>query len=175
MRTYPLIIIDRSRLENYPHDYIVCLDKTVGFVCKITHYNTKPTFQEFLNKVHSQYTEQIMYIHQLKNGGLVMSIEDYLQQFEKTTENITRIKTLMKKCFKKYTHAEIDRTPHSDYSIANQIKQQELTVLRAKASYNELVARSSKPEADYNIALSEAILESLKKLKNGIIFLKDEI
>jgi hypothetical protein len=174
MRNYPLIIIDRSRLANYPNDYIVCLDEKVGFVAKVTYFQTTEQWYLFVQTVEKTKNTNPLYIHPLKTGGIILSIENWLHQFEQNTTNINRAKTLLKKCFKKYTHAEIDRTPHSDFSIENQIKQQELTVQRAKANYEEFIKRSSKKEADYNIALAEEILQTLKNYKKGIIFIKQE-
>ena len=66
-------------------------------------------------------------------------------------------------------HAEVERTPQDDLSIDNQIKQQELSVERAKANYNELLSRAygDRKLADYQIALAEATLSSLKVLRDN--------
>lgn len=166
-RTYPLILIDRSK-SGYENDYIVCTDKTVGFIAKVTHFKTETSYNEFVEAKENSINEEWFIVFKLKNGGLILNVEEFLYQFDNTPENISRIKTLLKKSMKKYLHAEVDRTPHSDFSIENQIKLQKLTIERAKSNYNDLVLRSSKPEADFNIALSEKILETLQNYRDNL-------
>ena len=86
-----------------------------------------------------------------------------------TDDQKSRIQVLLKKALKKYLHAEAERMPKDDLSIENQIKQQQLTVERAKSGYDDLLRRANgdKELADYQIALAEATLETLKAFKDN--------
>lgn len=165
-RDYPLFIIDRSKNQSYPYDIVVCLDKSVGFVSKVMHLPTDLMFNEFLSANSKSIGFESV---KTKKGGIIIQIVEYLFEDSTTPENQQRIKTLLKKGFKKFLHAEIDRTPHSDCSIENQILQQELTIERARSNYSELVARAGGDTsyADYQIALAEATLDTLKKYRDN--------
>ena len=172
-REYPLFIIDRSKPAAYPSDFIVCLDRELGFVAKPVLLPTDELFNEFLKRSASiESSEYFSVKTKMKKGGIVLLAVDFLYFFEMTEKNKSRIEVLLKKAFKKYLHAEFDRTPSDDLNIDNQIKQQRLTIERAKANYNELVLRSSKENADYSIALAEATLETLESFKDNMNLFK---
>jgi len=170
-RKYPLFLIDRSKNANLPFDYIACLDREVGFIARVVPFFDDAPLHEFIalsmEIEDSDYTSIIFRFK--KKGGLVMVIEDFLYNFDWTTEKKTRVKTLLKKALKKYMHAEVERTPHDDLSLENQIMQQQLIVERAKSNYDELLRRANGDHnlADYQIALSEATLASLKTLRDN--------
>jgi len=76
---------------------------------------------------------------------------------------------LLKKSLKKHLHTEMDRVPCGDLDIDNQIRQQQISIDRARANYSELVSRSGgdTQNADYIIALAEATLDTLKKFRDN--------
>lgn len=162
-RNYPLFFIDRSKPDSYPNDYVVCMDKEFGFVAKVNHLKDDNLFALFIENVNPNdvFFEQMKF----NKGGVVLIIEDFLHEIK--NQNTSRVKTLLKKGFKKYLHDETQRTAFGDYSIDNQIKQQQLTVEHNMANYDTLVKRSSKEYADFNIALSKEILKSLIYLKQN--------
>ena len=169
-REYPLFLIDRSKSEAYPFDYIACMDRTVGFVARAVFFPDDIQYGEYIKKMqHIEHAEYFNVGMKLKKGGIVLVVEDFMYNFELTTENKNRVRTLLKKAFKKYLHAEIDRTPHDDLSIDNQIIQQELTVDRARSNYSDLLRRANgdKSLADYQIALAEATLETLRQFRDN--------
>jgi len=84
-----------------------------------------------------------------------------------TAKNEKRVQWLLKKAMNKYIFAEVSRTPQGDLGIDNQIKQQQLSIDRAKSQYNALVARSSVEEADFAIQIAEATLHTLKIFKDN--------
>lgn len=173
-RNYPLFTIDRSKHSSYPFDYITCYDQTVAFIARAIPFFEDQPFHEFLHQSKQiEGVESVSIVFKFKKGGLILAIEDFLYPFEWTGEIRARIKTLLKKALKKYLHAEVDRTPYDDLGIDDQIKQQELTIERAKQNYEELVKRSlgDKKLADYQIALAEATLDSLKFVRDNKKFI----
>lgn len=172
-REYPLFLIDRSKPSAYPFDYIACFDKQVGFVARVIFMPSETMYTEFVNRQKRiENSEYFGVTFKLKKGGIILLAEDFIYEFPQTMPYFKRIQTLLKKALKKYLHTEMDRTPIDELSIENQIKQQELTVERARSNYDELVKRSSKTEADYNIALAEAILQTLKEYKDNFAVIK---
>jgi 5S rRNA maturation endonuclease (ribonuclease M5) len=173
-RNYPLITIDRSKHKTYPFDFITCNDNTVGFIARVVPFFDDIPYNEFLNKSKevndSQYTS---ITHKLKKGGIILVVEDFLYDFEWTGEIKARIRTLLKKALKKFLHAEVDRSLDANLSIEDQIKQQELTIEQAKHQYDQLVKRSlgNKSIADYQIALAEATLDTLKSFRDNQKFI----
>ncbi|MCL2597276.1 MAG: hypothetical protein FWD66_06410 [Paludibacter sp.] len=172
-REYPLFLIDRTRSESYPSDYIVCLDREVGFVAQVVHFPKNEMYNAFLRKFENIENNELAGIHTpLKNGGLVLQIIDFLYYFEVKTETKNRVQVLLKKALKKYIHAEINRTPNDDLGIENQIKQQKLTIERTKQNYNDLLQRANgdREIADYQIELAEAMLRTLEIYRDNVIF-----
>lgn len=169
-RDYPLFQIDRSKHESYPFDVVTCLDKTVGFVAKVIHMPTDIMFNEFVTQQKNVNSSEIIFdSFKARRGGVVILIIDFLYHFEWTKDNQVRVKTLLKKGFKKFLHAESSKTPVGELSLDNQILQQELTIERARANYPDLVARANGDAAyaDYQIALAEATLQTLRSFRDN--------
>lgn len=169
-RDYPLFLIDRSKHSAYPFDFVFCADKTCGFVAKVVAFFKAEPFNEFVKQREQieahEYTSILFRFP--RGGGMAVVVEEFLFEFdENNKEHRARIKTLLKKALKKYLHAEVERTAHTDMGIDDQIKQQEATIDRAKSNYDFMVQNASKDEVDYNIALAEATLETLKKFRDN--------
>lgn len=174
-RNYPLFTVDRSKHSTYPFDFITCYDRTVGFVARVIPFFEDAPFNEYLKKsseIDGAETTSITKRFN-KQGGLVLVIEDFLYYFEWTSENKSRVQSLLKKALKKFLHAEVDRTAMGDLDIENQIKQQQESVELAKQNYQQLVERmhGDKKHADYVIALAEATLETLKSYRDNMKFI----
>lgn len=163
-RKFPLFLIDRSKHYSYPFDFIVCTDKNVGFVARVISISDDLNFVDFVSKLND---DQKFISVKLRNGGIIIVVETFLYDFVITKETDQRIQTLLKKGLKKFLHAEVDKIPGA-LSIDDQIKQQQLTIEQAKANYEKLVERcqGNKNISDYQIQLAEAILDSLKILKD---------
>ncbi len=174
-RNYPLFTIDRSKHSTYPFDYISCYDRTVGFIAKVVPFFEDAPFNEYLNRANEIEGAEITSVTMRfkKKGGLIIVIEDFLYYFELTKENKNKVQSLLKKALKKYVHAEVEKTAMDNLDIHNQVKQQELTVERAKQNYDQLVEQvhGDKAHADYMIALAEATLETLKNYRDNIGFM----
>lgn len=172
-RDYPLFLIDRSKHQAFPVDYVTCLDKTVGFVAKVIHLPTDLMYTEFLSQQKNVNSGDIIFESiKTRKGGIVILIIDFIHYFEWTKENQQRVKTLLKKGFKKFLHAEVEKVPVGNFSIEDQILQQELSIERAKSNYSDLVARANSDAsyADYQIALAEATLQTLKSFRDNQTF-----
>lgn len=169
-RDYPLFLIDRSKHQAFPYDYITCLDKTVGFVAKVIHLPTDVMYNEFIIQQKNVNSSDVIFDSiKTRKGGIIILIIDFLHYFDWTKENQTRVKTLLKKGFKKFMHAEYDKTPSGELTLNDQIRQQELTIENARANYDALVARANgnREIADYQIALAEATLQTLKSFRDN--------
>jgi len=167
-RNFPLYLIDRSKPEAFPFDYITCFDTIAGFVARVVHFKDNNTFNAFVS-MYSEVpdNENVCITQKFRTGGIAIVVEDFLFDMEFSETNNSRVQRLLKKALKKYIFAEVSRTPHGELSIDNQIKQQQLTVDKAKSQYNALVARSSIAEADYNIQLAEATLQTLQRYRDN--------
>lgn len=173
-RNYPLFLIDRSKNNSYPFDYITCLDRQVGFIARIIYFKDDIPLNEFIEVQKKRQNSEIGgQVYRFKKGGLIMVVEDYLYYFDITDETTARINSLMKKAFKKYIHTEGERAPDiNSLGIDEQIRQQELSIERAKANFDDLVKRSSEKEAKYAISLAEATLETLKNYRDNMNIFK---
>lgn len=168
---FPFFIIDRTKPESYPFDFVVCTDSQFGFIAKIIHYTSELTFNSFISLQEEITNSEFYYdFKKLKVGGLVLIIERFTYEFEFTEKALKRVQWCMKKALSKFIFAEVQRTPQGDLDIDNQIKQQKLSIERAKSQYNALVARSSVEEADYAIKLAEATLFTLEQAKERQIY-----
>ncbi len=169
-RTYPLHIIDRSKNSSFPFDFVTCLHKTCGFVARVVHFKDGEKYKAFRETLKQIENHSLICVYQdLKQGGVVLQIEDYLFSFDETnTKQVSKVKSLLNRALKYYLHGEVKRTPKGEFGVDKQIQQQELTIERAKNNYDALVAETSKEQADYTIELAEATLETLKKFRDNI-------
>lgn len=101
-RNYPLILIDRSKHETYPYDYIVCLDTVVGFIARAVFLQDEEMLNEFTRAFQNEPIQPP--VMKKGKGAISLIIEDFLHDFEMTETNVNRVQTLMKKGLKKYFH-----------------------------------------------------------------------
>lgn len=108
-KDYPLFIIDRNRRSrdaNHQFDYLVCLNKEIGFVSKVILFKKEAfaTYIEDANDVdHSDIGQYNMWLKD-GNAGVAIIIVDYIHDFERTPDTQERIKSLLKKALKKYLY-----------------------------------------------------------------------
>ena len=173
-REYPLFLIDRSKSENYPFDFICCADAEVGFIARVVPFFQNKPLEIFVEKCSEnpdfEFTSTI-YKFNNREGGVILVVEKFLHNFKLKNEQKQRIKVLLKKALKKYMHAESDRTAHNDLGIDNQIKQMELNLEHNLRNYDDLVKRAeSKEYADYMINLTRATISTLKRYQDLFVF-----
>jgi hypothetical protein len=114
-RDYPLFLIDRTKSETYPFDYVTCFDKTVGFVARVVFFPKDIQYNEFVKQQASvENGTPFNIMMKFKSGGVILVCEDFLYDFELTAENQNRIKTLLKNAMKKYLHVEADHTAYGE-------------------------------------------------------------
>lgn len=169
-KEYPLFIIDRnrrSRDENHQFDYLVCLDKEVGFVGKVVLFG-RNAFDEFNDKKASiDGVDYMNYSCLFKSGeaGVVLFIVDFLYDFDLNSRTTGRLRSLLKKGMKKYLHAEIATVPDSDnLSLDNQIKVLEDVLKDIKAGYAKMVVHMGEKNAQFYTACVEKSIESIRLL-----------
>lgn len=149
-REFPLFIIDKTTSEGFPYHHIAVMGES-PFVVRV----------RLLRSLQDYQPTGSFYLHPLSSGVIlfeVVSCKDYGP----------KIQSLLKKVAKKYMLGyKTDNYKGKDLCLENQIYQQKLTIEQNKRSYAQLVERAGGDEslARYNIALAQATLESLYKLK----------
>ena len=148
-RDYPLFIIDKTTSEGFPYHHIAVMGET-PFVIRVR-----------LVKDLNISVSGSFYIHMLSNSAVLFEVVS-------TKDDGPQIQSLLKKAAKKYMLGyKTDNYKGKDLSLDNQIHQQKLTIEHNKRNYTKLVEQAGGDEslAKYNIALAQATLESLYKLK----------
>lgn len=169
-KEYPLFIIDRNRRSrdaNHQFDYLVCLDREVGFVAKVVLFK-REAYEAYLKSISSSEDIQVGQCSMwLKGGvaGLVIVIVDYMQYFDWNAQTQARISSLLKKGLKKYLHAEVlTVTSSKEFSIDNQVKVLEDISKDLKAGYEKMVNHMGEDNAKFYIGCVEKSIESIKML-----------
>ncbi|MDR2824992.1 MAG: hypothetical protein LBB41_07335 [Prevotellaceae bacterium] len=176
-REYPLFLIDRSKQESYPYDFVVCLDREVGFVAKVIYFREQHAYTMFVSKFSKMENNELAGVHlPLKKGGVVLHVVDFLYHFEISEKIKSRVQVLLKKALKKYLNLERQLMPTlGKFGIDEQIEHQELTLELARQNYADLLKRSDNNSefADYQIDLQKATIETLKNVRaNTEVLLK---
>lgn len=149
-REFPLIIIDKTTSEGFPYHHIAVMGET-PFVVRV----------RLLKNLQDYQPAGAFYIHSLSSGVILFEVVS-------CKDDGPKIQSLLKKAAKKYILGyKTDNYKGKDLSLENQIYQQKLTIEQNKRNYAQLVERTGGDEslARYNIALAQATLESLYKLK----------
>lgn len=149
-RNYPLFIIDKTTSEGFPYHHIAVMGET-PFVVRV----------QLLKKIKDHILAPVDYLIPLSSGGVLFEIISNVEDPE-------ALQGLLKKAAKKYMLGyKTDNYKGKDLSLDNQIHQQKLTIEHNKRNYAKLVEQAGGDEslAKYNIALAQATLESLYKLK----------
>lgn len=149
-RNYPLFIIDKTTSEGFPHHHIAVMGET-PFVIRV----------QLLKKIKEHILAPTDYFIPLSSGCVLFEIISNVEDPE-------ALQGLLKKAAKKYMLGyKTDNYKGKDLSLDNQIYQQKLTIEYNKRNYSKLVEQAGGDEslAKYNIALAQATLESLYKLK----------
>ncbi|MBO5700340.1 MAG: hypothetical protein J6R57_02850 [Bacteroidales bacterium] len=148
-RNYPLFIIDKTTSEGFPYHHIAVMGET-PFVVRVR-----------LVKTLDVISAGAFHLQMLSRGAILFEVVS-------TKEDGPHIQSLLKKAAKKYMLGyKTDNYKGKDLSLDNQIHQQKLTIEHNKRNYAKLVEQAGGDEslAKFNIALAQATLESLYKLK----------
>jgi hypothetical protein len=148
-RDYPLFIIDKTTSEGFPYHHIAVIGEN-PFVVRVR-----------LVKTLDFTPSGAFYLHMLSSGAILFDVVS-------TKDDGPQIQSLLKKAAKKYMLGyKTDNYKGKDLSLDNQIHQQKLTIEHNKRNYARLVEQAGGDEslAKFNIALAQATLESLYKLK----------
>lgn len=148
-RNYPLFIIDKTTSESFPYHHIAVMGET-PFVIRVRLINS-------LNITPAG----AFFLHPLSKGAILFEVVSGMA-------DSPQVQSLIKKAARKYLLGyKTDNYKGKELSLDNQIHQQKLTIERNKRNYAKLVEQAGGDEslAKYNIALAQATLESLYKLK----------
>lgn len=150
-RNYPLFIIDKTTSEGFPYHHIAVMGET-PFVVRV----------RLIKDLQGYQPSSSFFLHQLSQGAVLFEVVSGVPDEAK-------VQNLLKKAAKKYMLGyKTDNYKGKDLSLDNQIHQQKLTIEHNKRNYAKLVEQAGGDEslAKYNIALAQATLESLYKLKD---------
>lgn len=149
-RNYPLFIVDKTTSEAFPHHHIAVMGEN-PFVIRVRvlkNLDVTPC--------------GAFYLHSLSSTVILFEVVS-------TKDDGPQIQSLLKKAAKKYMLSYRDNNyKGKDLSLDNQIHQQYLTIEHNKRNFDKLVERAggNAELAKFNIAMAEATLASLKKLKD---------
>ena len=149
-RNHPLFIIDKTTSEGFPYHHIAVMGET-PFVVRA----------QLIRNIKEHILSPTDYIIPLSSGGVLFEIIS-------NVEDPRVLQSLLKKAAKKYMLGyKTDNYKGKDLSLNNQIHQQKLTIEHNKRNYAKLVEQAGGDDslAKYNIALAQATLDSLYKLK----------
>lgn len=153
-RQYPLFIIDKTVTEGFPYHHIAVMGEE-PFVIRV----------RLLENLNDYTPTGSFFLHPLHKGAILFEVVS-------TNYNSPKIQSLLKKAAKKYLLGYRDENyKDKDLNIDNQIYQQKLTIEHNKRNYHRLVAQAGGNEelAKFNIALAQATLESLYKVKEMML------
>lgn len=153
-RNYPLFIIDKIVTEGFPYHHIAVMGED-PFVIRV----------RLLENLNDYTPTGAFLLHPLNKGAILFEVVS-------TNSNLPKIQSLLKKAAKKYLLGYRDENyKDKDLNIDNQIYQQKLTIEHNKRNYHRLVAQAGGNEelAKFNIALAQATLESLYKVKEMML------
>lgn len=153
-RNYPLFIIDKTVTEGFPYHHIAVMGEE-PFVVRV----------RLLENLKDYTPKGAFWLHPLHKGAILFEVVS-------TNYNSPKIQSLLKKAAKKYLLGYRDENyKDKDLNIDNQIYQQKLTIEHNKRNYHRLVAQAGGNEelAKFNIALAQATLESLYKVKEMML------
>lgn len=152
-KKYPLILIDKSRTENFPYHHIAAVGD-IPLVIRV----------RLLKSLLDYEPTGPFYLHLMPHSAILFEVMN-------TKDDGPSIQSLLKKAAKKYLIGFRDENyKGKDLSLKNQIYQQRLTVEHNKRNFARLVEQCDGQEdlAKYSIALAEATLESLYRLQELI-------
>ena len=153
-RNYPLFIIDKTATEGFPYHHIAVMGED-PFVVRV----------RLLENLNDYTPTGAFLLHPLHKGAILFEIVS-------ANYNSQKNQSLLKKAAKKYLLGYRDENyKDKDLNIDNQIYQQKLTIEHNKRNYHRLVAQAGGNEelAKFNIALAQATLESLYKVKEMML------
>lgn len=149
-RNFPLFIIDKTTSEGFPYHHIAVMGEN-PFVIRV----------RLLSSLNDYQPAGPFYLHPLSKNLILFEVVS-------DTQDSPNVQNLLKKAAKKYMLGyKTDNYKGKDLSLDNQIYQQKLTIEHNKRNYAKLVEQAGGNESltKYNIALAQATLESLYKLK----------
>lgn len=121
-KNYPSFIIDRSKRSdqsNHTDDFIVCVDKEVGFIARAYKLN-RTQFEAYNKHIDTMSQDDVDCTYAVKNFGDIAAVIEVIELLHPPLVNKPRIKSLLKKAARAYLIGEGSSIGVSD--IDKQIK-----------------------------------------------------
>jgi hypothetical protein len=170
-RTYPLFVFDRnrrSRDEWSQFDFVTCLDRQFGFVARAVLMRREAFDEAVADAEKVEGYEMAHEARLLKSGmaGIVITVLEFMHDFEMNAEARGRIRSLLKKAMDRYLYAEVQTAPtDTGYSVENQIQVLEDIAKDLTAGYARMSAHMGESLAKHYVGCVERAIASLVTLK----------
>ena len=171
-KNYPAFIIDRCRqiIDGIAYDFVVCTDKTVGFVARAYAVNREQAYavDEYIRTLKVEDVDLRFVVAKFERVTVVLEIVEFLQSPALDSQERARVRSLLKKAARKYmTYVSKNEAPidSEGASIGNQIKAVSDVVATAESQYDRLVQQMGDERAKLYIDSLRAALRSLEVLQ----------
>lgn len=171
-KSYPSFIIDRCRqiIDGIGYDYIVCTDKTVGFVARAYAVNREQAYavDDYIRSLKMEDVDLRFVVAKFERVTVVIEIVEFLQSPALDAQERARVRSLLKKAARKYMiYVSKSESPidSEGTSIVNQIKAVSDVVATAESQYARLVQQMGEARARLYVESLRAAVRSLEILK----------
>lgn len=171
-KKYPAFVIDRCRqiIDGIAYDFVVCTDKTVGFIARAYSVNREQAFavDDYIRSLKVEDVDLRFVVAKFERFSVVLEIVDFLQSPALDAQERARIRSLLKKAARKYLiYVSKDESPKMSEgtSLGNQIKAVSDVVATAESQYTNIAKHMGENAAQLYIDSLRAAVRSLEALK----------
>lgn len=171
-KKYPAFVIDRCRqiIDGIAYDFVVCTDKTVGFIARAYSVNREQAFavDDYIRSLKVEDVDLRFVVAKFERISVVLEIVDFLQSPALDAQERARIRSLLKKAARKYLiYVSKDESPiiGEGASIGNQIKAVSDVLATAESQFESMVRHMGENAAQLYIDSLRAAVRSLEALK----------
>ncbi|WP_283392042.1 hypothetical protein [Millionella massiliensis] len=157
-------------IDGTAYDFVVCTDKTVGFVARAFSVNRNKAYvvDDYLRSLKVEDVDLRFVAARFERVSVVLEIVEFLQSPALDAQERTRIRSLLKKAARKYmTYVSEHESPilGEGASIGNQIKAVSDVLATAESQYSNIVEHMGENAARLYIDSLRAAVRSLEVLK----------
>ncbi len=171
-KNYPAFIIDRCRqiIDGTAYDFVVCTNKTVGFVARAYAVSREQAYavDDYIRSLKVEDVDLRFAVARFERVTVVLEIVEFLQSPALDAQERARVRSLLKKAARKYMiYVSKNEAPRDSEgaSIGNQIKAVSDVVATAESQYDRLVQQFGEERARLYIESLRAAVRSLEILK----------
>ena len=163
-------------IDGIGYDYIVCTDKTVGFVARAYAVNREQAYavDDYIRSLKVEDVDLRFVVAKFERVSVVLEIVEFLQSPALDAQERARVRSLLKKAARKYmTYVSKNESPTDGdgVSLENQLKAVSDVVATAESQYARLVQQMGEARARLYVdslraaVRSMEVLQTLQKIK----------